>query len=379
MLCAPSFSYLDEMNTIVNKRLLAIDVMRGMTIFFMIIVNTPGSWEYVFTPLRHAPWNGCTPTDLVFPFFVFIVGVSVSFSFRNLIDTDRSVWVRKILKRTALIFLIGLFLNWFPFIGKSIGDLRVFGVLQRIALAYGLGAFIIIYVKERWLPLVFAIILLGYWAILWTTGSADPLSLEGNAVRALDLWFVGEMHIYGGYGIPFDPEGLLSSLPAAGTVLFGYFVGRRIQLAATPLLKIKKILPLGIGGIVIGVCWHFLGFPINKPLWSGSYVLYAGGLATLLLALLLWCIDEKGWKKWSYIFRVFGLNPLVSYALSGLVIKSLSYVHIGGQPFYGWIYEHFFSSAFGHLTGSFLQALVYTLCIWLFAWWLYVQGRVIKV
>ena len=361
-----------------KKRLLSIDVMRGMTIFFMIIVNDPGSWQHIYAPLEHSKWNGCTPTDLVFPFFVFIVGLSMSFSFLKFEHADRSVWIKKVLRRTALIFLVGLLLNWFPFYNKSIGDLRILGVLQRIALAYGIGALIIIFVRQRWLVYVLAAILLGYWGLMLVLGGPNPLSLEDNIVRTIDLWLFGERHVYHGYGIPFDPEGLFSTIPTVGTVLVGYLIGKTMQKVEMPMQKIIRILPWGIGLVLGGVAWNFLGFPINKPIWSSSYVLYAGGLATLLLSLLIWIIDVQGWKKWAYVFRVFGLNPLASYALSGLVIRIFGMIKIGDQGLYGWLYTHVFQHA-GDQFGSLLQAITYAMVIWLFAWWLYKNKKVIKL
>lgn len=362
-----------------NKRLLSIDVLRGMTIFFMIIVNTPGSWEYVYAPLLHAPWDGLTPTDLVFPFFVFIVGLSMSISFRKYQTSERTEWVIKVLKRTALIFLVGLLLNYYPFFNKSLDNLRIFGVLQRIALAYGIGSLLIIFVKDKFLPYALGVVLVGYYLLLKVFGGNAPLSLEDNAVRMIDLFLVGENHVYGGYGIPFDPEGLLSAIPSAGTVLFGYLVGKVMQTKEDVLDKCKALIPYGIGGVVLGVIWNFAGFPINKPIWSSSYVLVCGGLATLLLVFLIYVIDVKGSKGWTKIFQVFGLNPLISYVLSGLVVKTFFLIKIGDQNLYVWLYSHVFQPVLGNYNGSLIQAITYTMFIWLFAYWLFKNNKVIKL
>ena len=362
-----------------NKRLLALDVFRGMTIFFMIIVNSQGSWEHVFPPLRHAEWDGLTPTDLVFPFFVFIVGVAMFYSFQKFQSNERAAWVKKVLRRTLLIFCVGLILNWFPFINKSVSDLRIFGVLQRIALAYGFGSLIVIFFKEKWLPFIFAIILIAYYVLLVVFGGDDPLSLSGNAVRMLDYWLLGENHGYTGYGIYFDPEGLLSTLPAIGTVLYGYWVGKTIHGNEEITGKMKALIPFAIGGIAFGLLWNYTGFPINKPLWSSSYVLMTGGLATCFLILLLWLLDEKGWKKWSYVFNAFGLNPLISYVLSGIILKSFFLIIIGEQNIWAWMYTNVFQNIFGNMGGSFFQALFYTLFIWLFAAWMYRKKIVVKL
>ena len=168
-----------------KERLLSLDVFRGITIAFMIIVNNPGSWNFTYAPLKHAAWEGCSPTDLVFPFFVFIVGLSMVFSFSRIASQEKSQIALKILKRTALIFLVGLFLNWFPFFHKHISDLRIMGVLQKIALSYGGAAFIVLYAKKEWLPYIAGFILLFYWWILWYFGGAQPYGLEGNVVRTV--------------------------------------------------------------------------------------------------------------------------------------------------------------------------------------------------
>ncbi len=374
------FPYLDALLLPeMKQRLLSIDVLRGMTIFFMIVVNTPGSWTYVYAPLRHAPWDGLTPTDLVFPFFVFIVGLSMAFSFRKYNVGDRRQWLLKIARRTALIFSIGLLLNWYPFFNKALADLRIFGVLQRIAVAYGLAALIVVFARKSAIPIIFALILFAYWALLLLCGGAQPLSLEENAVRMLDLYLLGEDHVYGGYGIPFDPEGILSSLPAVGTVLFGYWIGITLQKKDHFSEQIKLIWPLGLVAVLAGVAWHLLGFPINKPLWSSSYVLATGGLATLLLCLLIYVIDIKGWKGWTLVFQVFGLNPLISYVLSGLVLKTIFLLKIGDQHLYSWLYGSVFQGLITPYAGSFAQAILYTMFIWLFAYYLFVHKRVIKI
>lgn len=362
-----------------KDRLLSIDVLRGMTIFFMIVVNTPGSWEHVYAPLKHAKWDGLTPTDLVFPFFVFIVGMSMAYSFLKYEQSDRNSWVVKVLKRTLLIYLVGLLLHWYPFYNRSFADLRLMGVLPRIALAYGLAGLVIIYLKERWLPYVLLVILIGYYAILMLFGGPEPLSLEHNAVRTLDLWLFGERHIYKGYGMPFDPEGLLSTLPSVGTVLCGYLLGRYVQKLSNHRDKLLKTLPWALGSILVGLIWHWVGFPINKPLWSSSYVLVTAGLAALLFCALVYCIDIKGYVRWTYIFQVFGLNPLAAYALSGLVIKTFGLIKIGEQGMYAWLYQTLFQHLGSQNFGSLIQALSYTMFIWLFAWWMYRRKLVIKL
>lgn len=376
-----------------KDRLLSIDVMRGMTIFFMIIVNTPGTWKYVYAPLRHAKWHGCTPTDLVFPFFLFIVGVSMAISLNKFVNQTHlesgatGKLIRKILRRTLLIFAVGLFLNWFPFYHKNISDLRILGVLQRIALAYCGAGILVVLLKDKIKIAVAAVILLfGYWALMAFTGASDPYSLETNLATWFDPLVLGESHVYGGFGIPFDPEGLVSTIPGIAHVLIGYFVGLillRLHRVGDEHLThsgaCKNLLITGIVLSILGMIWNF-GFPINKPIWTSSYVLWTCGLGTILLAALMWLIDIKKWVKWTYVFRVFGLNPLVSYALSGLFVKLMITTFKWDKTnAYAWIYESIFQPIFGNFAGSFAFAFTYTMFIWFFAWLLFRKGKIIKL
>ena len=362
-----------------KSRLLSIDVFRGMTIFFMIVVNTLGSYQHAYPFLLHAKWDGLTPTDLVFPFFLFIVGLAMSFSFAKYEAGSRVRWLTKVVRRTLLIFIIGLLLGWFPFANKTLDELRIFGVLQRIALAYGGASLLLIFLKKDWVPYVIGLLLFGYWAILYLFGGPDPLSLEGNAVRMLDLWLVGEQHVYHGYGIPFDPEGLLSTIPSIATVLFGYLIGILVKSTPDHRNKVRKMGFWGSILIAAGLIWHFAGFPINKPLWSSSYVLITAGLGTWLLSIFIYLLDIRGWNRWAYVFKVFGLNPLISYVLSGLVVKSLNLIKIDGSSIYPWLYTQIFQPSFGLAGGSAMQALIYTMFIWIFAWLLYRKSIVIKL
>ncbi len=374
-----------------SQRLLSLDVFRGMTICFMIIVNTPGSWEYVYPPLRHADWIGCTPTDLVFPFFVFIVGLSMVFSFSRIENKDRSTIARKILKRTALIFLVGLFLNLFPFFYKSfdggevsyffkdLSKLRIMGVLQKIALSYGAAALIILYFQKKWLPYIAAGILVAYWWLLWFFGGETPYDLEQNIVLQVDLMVLGGNHLYGGFGLPFDPEGLLGCIPSVGTVLLGYIFGRRILEVDTKQQLIKEYLIGGLALVVLGLVWGQF-FPIIKALWTSSYVLYTAGLALLLFALLIYILDVLKVTLWAYPFRVFGLNPLFAFALSGLIVKLF---HVALKSEHGnpmtWLYTHGYKVVLGNYLGSFAYAISFAVLIWFFAWLLYRKDIVVKL
>lgn len=364
-----------------ENRILAVDVLRGITIAFMIIVNTPGSWSHVFPPLLHAEWHGCTPTDLVFPFFLFIVGVSMAFSFLKYEESQRHLWIKKVLRRGLLIFVLGLALNWFPFYHKAFSALRFFGVLQRIGIAFaGAGILIILIRNQKALKGLTVGILLLYWLLLMVFGQGDPYSLEGNLPNRIDLFLFGEQHLYKGFGRAFDPEGLFSSLPGIAHVLIGYFTGKSILLNINNKYEIiRRLLAGGLIMLGLGQLWD-LTFPINKPLWSSSYVLYTCGLASLFLLALIAILDIKKWTKWAYPFRVFGLNPLVSYILSVLLIKiNIYFIPIGDSNLYSYVYKHFFKSIGNPAFGSFIQALSFTAIVWVFAWLLYRKNRIIKI
>jgi predicted acyltransferase len=295
-----------------------------MTIAGMILVNTPGSWQYVYAPLRHASWNGCTPTDLVFPFFLFAVGNALSFAIAKYEALGSGKVLQKIFTRTALIFGIGLLLNWFPFVRwqeneivfKQFENLRIFGVLQRIALAYMGGALIVHFFKPVKAFVAAIVLLILYWIILLVFGD---LTLEGNAVLKLDRWLIGEGHLYKGYfstvfnqNIAFDPEGLLSAIPAIASVIFGFLVGKYIKEKGNSYEMITHLLVAGVLLVFAALCWSMV-FPINKPIWSSSYVLYTTGLAIMIIAIILFFVEMKGYQRMTNPFVLFGKNPLFIY------------------------------------------------------------------
>src|SRR5512133_1212619 len=293
-------------------RLMSLDVYRGMTIAFMIIVNTPGTWSHVFAPLRHAPWHGCTPTDLVFPSFLFIAGVAIYYSLKKFNFEFSGPSLFRILRRVALIFAAGLFLNIFPHFDRDYSTLRIMGVLQRIALAYGLGAIIVLLVKRNYIWIVTAIILLGYWALMYFLGGSDPYSLEGNLATRVDAAILGANHLYKGFGVPFDPEGLVSTIPAVGTVLLGFMAGNLIGSFGTSWKTVGYLAAIGAALVAAGLVWGQF-FPINKPIWTSSYVLYAGGIGMILLSVLFVIIDIWGLRGWTGFFNTFGTNPMFTY------------------------------------------------------------------
>jgi predicted acyltransferase len=365
-----------------TQRYLALDVFRGMTIATMITVNNPGSWSHIYAPLKHSAWHGCTPTDLVFPFFLFIVGVSMFFSFAKYNSGLDSKSLLKVLKRTALIFIIGLFLNSFPQWLTDYSKLRIMGVLQRIALAYGIGSLIVLAINKKYLPYIAVSILLIYWGILYFFGGSDPYSLNGNPAPEVDAFLLGESHLYKGFGLPFDPEGLLSTFPSIATVILGFMAGgliSRIEKGKIPLY----LLAYGAAGVIIGIVWG-LFFPINKPLWTSSYVIYTAGWACVIMAILIWIIDLKGYTKWTSFFVVFGMNPLFIFALAGIwarILTRIIKIHEGDTVVngYNWLYNNIFQPFAGDLNGSLLFALSHILVFWFICYVLYKKKIFIKV
>lgn len=365
-----------------TQRYLALDVFRGMTIATMITVNNPGSWSHIYAPLKHSAWHGCTPTDLVFPFFLFIVGVSMFFSFTKYDQKLDSKSLLKVLKRTALIFIIGLFLNSFPQWQTDYSKLRIMGVLQRIALAYGIGSVIVLGFNKKYLPYIALSILLIYWALLGFLGGPDPYSLAGNLAPRVDTFLLGEDHLYKGFGLTFDPEGLLSTFPSIATVILGFMAGGLISRTERSKIPLYLII-YGVTGVAAGLLWSLL-FPINKPLWTSSYVVYTAGLACIIMAILIWIIDIKGYKNWTSFFVVFGINPLFIFALAGIwarILTKIIKINEGDTVItgYNWLYQNIFQPVAGDINGSLLFALAHIAVFWFICYVLYKRKIFIKV
>jgi len=391
------------MSTVLTKqRYVALDVLRGMTIAGMILVNNPGTWSQIYPPLRHAEWFGCTPTDLVFPFFLFVVGTAMAFSFARFFDGTASMksGYAKLYKRAFLIFLVGLLLNAFPFfpvrpdpeltfwenLGQFYSRLRILGVLQRIAMAYALGGTLALWLKKpKRIAVAFAATLLVHWALLWIFGGEDPYSRETNFARTLDLFLLGPQHLYKGYGLPFDPEGVLGMISGAGTVLMGYLAGVNIRKSVEKIQAVGSLYTWGLVSLGAGMVWS-IWLPIGKPLWTGSYVLYAGGWTLLMLAFFIYLIDIKGREKWFLPFKALGLNPLFAFVLSGLFAKIFGSI-IRWQTADGstttplrWLYTNVFAAVLGdNPAGSVAYAIFYVAIFTLMAMALYKRKIIIKL
>src|SRR5688572_20270552 len=371
------------------SRFLSLDVFRGITVCFMIIVNTPGSGATPFAPLLHASWHGFTPTDLVFPSFLFAVGNALSFSIKKNINPGNAAILGRILKRTVLIFVLGYLMYWFPFFAFNEGNLsltpisetRVMGVLQRIALCYFFAAIIIHYLSDKVIVIVSALLLVGYWIILLLFNPADPFTMQGNAGQYLDKFLIGDSHLYHGEGIAFDPEGLLSTIPAIVNVVIGYFAGKFIQQKGKGFETIAKLLLAGSLLILLALCWNTV-FPINKKLWTSSFVLLTTGIDLAIIAALLYIVEIQKWNLWNWtkFFTVFGKNPLFIYLLSELLLVLFYRIQITADAnLHSWLNTVFFQVIAPGAIGSLLFAVCYMLFCWAIGWWLDKKQVYIKV
>lgn len=360
-------------------RFTALDVFRGMTIIFMIIVNSPGNYDTTYSLLLHADWHGFTPTDLVFPSFLFAVGNAMSFVIKKWESLKPSQVLIKIFKRSFIIFLLGFLMYWYPFfkldasnniISFPIEETRILGVLQRIALCYLVAALIIWYLKPRVSFIIGIILLFVYWMLLYAFGDAgQELTLTGNAVLKFDLWFMGENHLYHGEGIPFDPEGWLSTLPGIVNVIAGYLAGLFIQKKGVTYEAITKLLMIGFALVFIGYIWD-LTFPINKKLWTSSFVVYTVGLDCIIIATLMYFIEFNRYKGWNNFFQIVGKNPLIIYLFSEILLITLFTIKMGNDlSLQAWMYENIFRYA-GAYFGSFLFALSLTMICWALGWYM---------
>jgi predicted acyltransferase len=375
--------------TNLQNRFPALDVFRGLTVCFMIIVNTPGDKGNRFAQLVHTDWHGFTPADWVFPSFLFAVGNALAFVMPKFQNNTPSVFFNKTIKRSVLIFFLGFLMYWFPFmkwdetgqlLSKSIAETRIMGVLQRIALAYLAGSMITYFVAAKRLVGVSITILLSYWAILIFLGDANaPLSIAGNAVYKLDHFLFGDNHLYKMNGtIPFDPEGLLSTLPAIVNVLAGYLAGQFIKKQGNTYPVLAKLLLVGFMLILIAEAWHWV-FPINKKLWTSSFVLYTVGLDLSILAAIVYALDFKKITIGVKFFTIFGKNALFIYLFSEYLAITLKFSRITcEQSYFKWAY-HVFCEPIGGKVGSLLFAIGFMLICWGVGYWLDKQKLYIKV
>ncbi|GAB4490397.1 MAG: acyltransferase family protein [Saprospiraceae bacterium] len=362
----------------------------------MLLVNAPGTLEYVYAPLEHARWLGCTLADLVFPSFLFLVGLSMWFSFSKYDRRWSAEAGWKILRRTLLIFLIGFLLNKFPVYWKNLDHWRVMGVLQRIALSYGIAAILALTLPWRALVAVSVGILLLYWGILnwFVVPGGDPYGMDTNAMMRLDRWIYGieveaalrvdrwlfgDDYFWHGNGFHFDSEGLLGTLPSVVTVILGWICGDFLgRFSGQKDVLLRNLLVLGVGCGIAGLAWDFV-FPISKKLWTSSYVLYAGGISIVFLAFFIWLVDVCGWRRGTGFFLAFGANPLFAFVMSEALEQLAFSVPCGSGDCYERLYIQFFKPINGGELGSFLFALTFMILCWLVCLWLYRRKIFIKI
>ncbi len=362
------------------ERFLSLDVFRGITICLMIIVNSPGKGAQLYPYLVHAKWLGFTLADLVFPSFLFAVGNAMSFSMNKLEALGNAKFFKKVIKRTFLVFLIGYLMYWFPFfkqlpdntwVFKPLSETRIMGVLQRIALCYFFATMIVRYFSYRTQILVGAFILLGYWFVLyWFGDDGEALTMSGNAITRLDLFLLGEGHVYKKDIIPFDPEGILSTLPAIVNVLAGYWAGLFIQKKGKTYECLTGLMVASVVLIALALWWSLI-FPISKKLWTSPFVLYTIGIDTLMLSVLIYAVEIRKWNFSTGFFNTFGKNPLFIYLLSELLFITLMIIKLpSGQFVFEWFSIEIFQAIFPGPFGSFLTAVAFMLVCWLAGWWL---------
>lgn len=383
----------------IKQRYYSLDVFRGATVAFMILVNNPGSWTTLYSPLEHAKWHGLTPTDLVFPFFLFAVGNAMAFVMPRLQQAGDAAFWKKVLTRTLLIFAIAMFLNWFPFVqwqndelvfkgwtwtrdNGELAGVRIPGVLQRIAICYFFASVIIYYAKPRGALYTGIALLILYWILCLIGNPSDPYSLEGWFGTAIDINIMGAHHIYHGEGIPFDPEGMVSTIPAIVQVIIGFLAGDYLRKnGGESLFKTLTVLFVAAVTLLFFAYWWDLTFPINKKIWTSSFVLATSGFGILLLCTLVYFIEIKNYRgAWSSFFEVFGKNALFIYALSGLIPKLLVMIHVSRTNPWSWFYEHVTSKFPGRPeNGSLLFAISFVLLLWAIAFWMNKKKIYIKV
>ena len=370
-----------------SHRLTSLDAFRGATIAGMILVNNPGSWSFVYPPLLHAEWHGWTPTDLIFPFFLFIVGVAMPISYgKRLARGSSKAQLRgHALKRSLIIFGLGTFMALFPFFDQW-STLRIMGVLQRIGVVYLLASLIYLAFGPRGRWGWTAVLILSYWALMTLVpvpgfGPGDLLP-EANLGAFVDRAVLGQEHLW--RGDPWDPEGLLSSIPAVATALFGIFAGE-LLLSDAPIQRRLQVLTwTSLGAIALGLVWGRF-FPINKSLWTSSYVVFTAGMGGLLLAGFYWAVEVRGWRAWARPFVVYGLNPLAVFVASGLLSKSLILWKVplkgggGTTSAYDWLYASIFRPIAGPTNGSLAFALTHVATWLVVAWLLHRRRLYIKI
>jgi predicted acyltransferase len=367
-------------------RLVSLDVFRGLTVAGMVLVNNPGTWAHIYWPLAHAEWHGWTPTDLIFPFFLFIVGVSITLSFARRVESDgggQRDLLLSVVRRTLILLALGLVLAGFPYF--DFNTIRIPGVLQRISVCYFISSLIFLNTRWRTQAIIAVVLLVLYWLLMTLVPvpgyGAGDLSKEGSLASYVDRIVLGS-HIWK-QGKVYDPEGLLSTIPAIATTLCGILTGHWLRARRSQLEKVGGLFFSGVSAVVVGWLWG-LWFPVNKSLWTSSYVVLTAGMALLLLGFCYWLIEIKNYKRWSWPFMVFGVNAITLFVGSGLMAKLMGLWKIprlNGSPgnLQTFIYEHLFASWAQPFNASLLYAISFLLFWLLLMWLLYRKKIFIKI
>ena len=372
-----------------STRLMSLDLFRGVTIALMILVNDPGDWSSTYWPLKHAQWNGWTPTDLVFPSFVFIVGTAMAFSFTSRLarGQTKGTLFRHVLWRGAVLFALGVALNGFPN-HYQLSHLRIYGVLQRIAICYVITAVMELWTDWRAQLAVALGCLVGYWVLVRyvpvpgfgiPTHDIPLLDPDRNIVAWLDRKLLLG-HLYEGTR---DPEGVLSTIPAVGSCLAGLLSGKWLRSQRSGEAKAIGMAVMGVLLTVLGQTWH-LWFPINKKMWTSSFVLLTSGIGLIVLALLYWLVDVKKLRAgWTKPILVFGKNAIAAYFLSEATAATLDsiYIHAGqiAMPLQSYLYLNLFAPLAEPMNASLLYALAYVAFCWLVMAVLYRKNIFLKI
>jgi len=368
----------------VESRVISVDVLRGLTVAAMVLVNNPGSWSAVYWPLRHAEWNGFTPTDMIFPFFLFIVGVAIPLALGTRLERDAPGLVGRVLRRSLAIFALGLLLHALPWF--HLATLRIPGVLQRIAICYLLAALLVVWsggiAGWRLQALVAGALLVGYWLLMTRVpvpgGVAGDLSPAGNLAGYIDRRVLGP-HVWTVSRF-YDPEGLLSSLPAVATTLLGVLAGHWLRVAGTARRVTGGLVLGGLAATAVGWLWG-QSFPINKSLWTSSYALFMAGLAALALAGCYWLIEGRRWRRLAGPFVVLGITALPLFFLSSLMARLLLLIRVGPEQvrLQAWLFDRLFASWLPPIDASLAYALAYVLLWWGLMWALSRTGVRLRV
>ena len=380
----------DNAGTGQPTRFTSVDVFRGMTIVAMILVNNPGSWKTTYRPLKHAEWHGWTPTDLVFPFFLFIVGVAIVLALKRRVDAGepRGPLVAKVVKRSAILFALGLFLSGYPFglfgprrFAELIDTWRIPGVLQRIAICYLVVSLLVLFCRVRTLKVLTVVFLVGYWALMVLVpvpglGAPNIDDPGGHLSAWLDRAVFGD-HLWQQAKV-YDPEGILSTIPALATTLFGVFAGLLLVAGSDPVERVARLFVRGSLLVCCGFAWGWF-FPINKAIWTSSYAVFTAGLAMCGLALCYWFFDVRDNPAVARLFTIYGVNAIALFVGSGVLARTLAYVKIDGVPLKELIYDHLFASWLPPYVASLAYAIAWIGGWFVVLFWMYRRRLFIKI